>query len=66
MISFYRGASEKDNMRAILKISLRISAAIGITAYLLLLKYTEIPVHVFVCGFDFPGFKKYNAATAAL
>lgn len=47
LISFYHGADEKSNMRSILKISLRISAAIGITAYLLLLKYTEIPVHVF-------------------
>jgi len=47
LISFYHGANEKNNMRAILKISLHISAVIGISAYLLLLKYTEIAVHVF-------------------
>lgn len=47
LISFYHGANEKKNMRTILKISLRISVAIGIIAYLLLFKYTEIPVYVF-------------------
>ncbi len=47
LISFYCGANEKGNMREILKISLYISTSIGITAYLLLFKYTEIPVYVF-------------------
>ncbi len=47
LISFYHGANEKSNMRKILKISLYISSAIGIIAYLLLFKYTEFPVHIF-------------------
>ncbi|MBS4535668.1 MATE family efflux transporter [Clostridium sp. D2Q-14] len=47
LVSFYYGANEKRNMRTILKISLCISIAIGIIAYLLLFKYTEIPVYVF-------------------
>lgn len=47
LISFYNGANEKSNMRTILKISLRISTAIGIVAYLLLFKYTEVPVCIF-------------------
>ncbi|NYB73322.1 MATE family efflux transporter [Sedimentibacter hydroxybenzoicus DSM 7310] len=47
LISFYHGANEKNNIRTILKISLCISSAIGIIAYLLLFKYPEIPVNVF-------------------
>ncbi|MBU5426279.1 MATE family efflux transporter [Tissierella pigra] len=47
LISFYHGANEDKNMKVILKISLRISIAIGIIAYLLLFKYTEVPVSIF-------------------
>ncbi|HCX62283.1 MAG TPA: hypothetical protein DHU59_07585 [Clostridiales bacterium] len=47
LISFYHGANEKSNIRTILKISLCISSAIGIIAYLLLFKYPEIPVNIF-------------------
>ncbi|WMJ76930.1 MULTISPECIES: MATE family efflux transporter [unclassified Sedimentibacter] len=47
LISFYHGANEKNNMRTILKISLCISVATGIIAYVLLTKYKEILVNVF-------------------
>ncbi len=47
LISFYHGANEDGNMKTILKISLYISIIIGIVAYLLLFKYTEVPVNIF-------------------
>lgn len=47
LISFYHGANDIRGMRTILSISLCISTAIGIIAYLLLFIYTEIPVYVF-------------------
>ena len=47
LISFFYGANENENMKTILKISLQISTALGILAYLLLYNYSEIPVSVF-------------------